>query len=61
MDLLTCPTCKQSVLDEDAAECPFCGSPMKAGAPPARPTASGSRGTGAKAGTGAAKPAGQSG
>lgn len=31
MDLPTCPACKQSVLDEDTAECPFCGAPMKGG------------------------------
>lgn len=42
MDLPTCPSCKQSVLDEDATDCPFCGAPMKGGAssprsaPPAR-------------------------
>ncbi|MFN7805400.1 MAG: hypothetical protein ACK5TO_15375, partial [Planctomycetaceae bacterium] len=37
MELAICPTCKQSVLDDDAVECPFCGSPMKPGAAPARP------------------------
>lgn len=37
MDLPTCPACKQSVLDDDAVECPFCGAPMKGGAAPARP------------------------
>ncbi|HEY2251061.1 MAG TPA: hypothetical protein VGH74_08365 [Planctomycetaceae bacterium] len=37
MDLPTCPACKQSVLDEDAVECPFCGAPMKGGAGSARP------------------------
>jgi hypothetical protein len=36
MDLPTCPACKQSVLDDDAVECPFCGAPMKGGAAPAR-------------------------
>lgn len=43
MDLPTCPSCKQSVLDEDATDCPFCGAAMKGGsatragsAPPAR-------------------------
>ncbi len=30
MDLPTCPSCGQSVLDDDAAECPFCGSSMSA-------------------------------
>lgn len=37
MDLPTCPACKQSVLDEEAVECPFCGAPMKGGASAARP------------------------
>ncbi|MSR56822.1 MAG: hypothetical protein EXS05_04020 [Planctomycetaceae bacterium] len=36
MDLPTCPACKQSVLDEDVAECPFCGASMKGGAAPPR-------------------------
>lgn len=41
MDLPTCPSCKQSVLDDDATECPFCGSSMtgKPGAKPAAPAA----------------------
>ena len=30
MALPTCPACKQSVIDDDATECPFCGSSMKA-------------------------------
>lgn len=33
MDLPTCPACGQSVLDDDAQECPFCGSSMKGGGP----------------------------
>ena len=28
MDLPTCPACGQSVLDDDAEECPFCGASM---------------------------------
>ncbi|MCC6972369.1 MAG: hypothetical protein IT434_19305, partial [Phycisphaerales bacterium] len=28
MDLPTCPSCGQSVLDDDAEECPFCGGAM---------------------------------
>ena len=36
MDLPTCPACKQSVLDDDAVECPFCGAPMKGGGAPSR-------------------------
>ncbi|HVW02785.1 MAG TPA: hypothetical protein VHB77_20675 [Planctomycetaceae bacterium] len=33
MDLPTCPACKQSVLDDDAEDCPFCGASMKTGKP----------------------------
>lgn len=29
--LPTCPACKQSVLDDEATECPFCGANMKTG------------------------------
>ncbi|MFN0054366.1 MAG: hypothetical protein ACKV0T_19490 [Planctomycetales bacterium] len=36
MDLPTCPACKQSVLDDDAVDCPFCGAPMKGGGGPGR-------------------------
>jgi hypothetical protein len=41
MDLPTCPSCDQSVLDDDATECPFCGASMtgKPGAAPAAPAA----------------------
>lgn len=41
MDLPTCPACKQSVLDDDAAECPFCGASLKdgSGARPKSPPA----------------------
>jgi hypothetical protein len=38
MDLPTCPACKQSVLDDDAVECPFCGAPMKGGPAPSGPS-----------------------
>lgn len=38
MDLPTCPACKQSVLDDDATECPFCGASMT-GKPVATPAA----------------------
>ncbi len=32
MDLPTCPGCGQSVLDDDAEVCPFCGAPMSGNA-----------------------------
>ena len=38
MDLRFCPACNQSVLDDDATDCPFCGASMSgkpgAAAPP---------------------------
>jgi hypothetical protein len=37
MDLPTCPSCGQSVLDDDAVDCPFCGASMSA-KPGAKPT-----------------------
>ncbi|HID23465.1 MAG TPA: hypothetical protein EYP14_13855, partial [Planctomycetaceae bacterium] len=33
MDLPTCPSCGQSVLDDDVTDCPFCGAPMQGGKP----------------------------
>lgn len=41
MDFAICPSCGQSVLDDEAADCPFCGASMKAkpGAKPAAPAA----------------------
>ncbi|HXY37260.1 MAG TPA: hypothetical protein VEI07_23730, partial [Planctomycetaceae bacterium] len=45
MELPTCPSCHQSVLDDDAELCPFCNAPLKKGASPpgkanpARPSA----------------------
>lgn len=44
MDLPSCPSCGQSVLDEDAVDCPFCGSSMSGkrgggGAAPAKAAA----------------------
>ncbi len=30
MDFRVCPSCKQSVLDDDAKDCPFCGTSMSA-------------------------------
>ena len=66
MDLPTCPTCGQSVIDDDATECPFCGSSMSGGggskpAAPSKPASSkgGSGGKSAPSGGRAAKkPAG---
>lgn len=57
MDLPTCPTCGQSVIDDEADECPFCGSPMKGGAAPKKPAAGASAGKPAKPAP-PAKPAG---
>lgn len=62
MDFAVCPSCGQSVLDDDAADCPFCGASMKAkpgakpagGAKPAAPTA---KPTGTAASKPGAKPA----
>lgn len=60
MDFPICPACKQSVIDDDAAECPFCGASMKAkpgAAPPAAAKASTSAGaTTAKPSSAAPKP-----
>lgn len=41
MDLPTCPSCGQSVLDDDAVDCPFCGASMsvKPGAAAPKPAA----------------------
>lgn len=44
MDFAVCPACSQSVLDDDAENCPFCGASMKSkpGAkPPAKPAVGG--------------------
>ena len=46
MDFPVCPSCRQSVIDDDAVDCPFCGASMKAkpGSKPA-PAATKSPGT----------------
>ena len=56
MDFPVCPACGQSVLDDDAEDCPFCGSSMKAkpGAKPAAPKPAAS--TSAKPGAVPSKP-----
>lgn len=43
MDLPTCPACGQSVLDDDATECPFCGAAMDGSSSSKKPSASGSK------------------
>lgn len=59
MDFAVCPSCGQSVLDDDAVDCPFCGASMKAKpgakpvggakpAAPAKPTAGPASKPGAK-------------
>ena len=58
MDFPVCPACRQSVLDDDAEDCPFCGASMKAkpGAKPAavaaKPAAATAKPVGVKAGPG---------
>lgn len=67
-----CPACKQSVLDEDEEDCPFCGANMKTGKPgkgksapasgkssPSKPTGTKSSPTkaGANSGSGSSKKA----
>jgi hypothetical protein len=42
MDFPVCPACGESVIDDDAEDCPFCGAPMKAkpgSKPAAKPAA----------------------
>jgi hypothetical protein len=51
MDFPVCPACHQSVIDDDAVDCPFCGASMKA-KPGAKPAA-----TAAKPSAVSAKPA----
>ena len=37
MDLRMCPSCQQSVLDDDVQECPFCGAAMDGSSPGRKP------------------------
>lgn len=37
MELPTCPSCGQSVLDDDAKDCPFCGAAMDGSSPGRKP------------------------
>ncbi len=39
MDLRMCPSCQQSVLDDDVQECPFCGAAMDGSSPATKPVA----------------------
>lgn len=50
MDLPSCPSCGQSVLDDDAEDCPFCGASMsgKPGAKPATASTSDNKPAGPK-------------
>ena len=58
MDFPVCPACGQSVIDDDAADCPFCGSSMKAkpGSKPAPKPAAKPAAASAKSPAAAAKP-----
>ena len=53
MDLPSCPACGQSVLDEEAEDCPFCGASMsgKPGAKPSAPAATSDSSSGKSAST----------
>ncbi|WP_397568329.1 hypothetical protein [Schlesneria sp. T3-172] len=61
MDFPVCPSCRQSVIDDDAVDCPFCGASMKAKpgakASPKPAAAAPAKGTAAAPKAGAAKPA----
>ncbi len=61
MDFRICPSCKQSVLDDEAQDCPFCGTSMSAKPTPSRPTPAKPVGAASKAPAAAAKPVGKSG
>jgi hypothetical protein len=60
MDFRTCPACKASVLEDDAAECPFCGASMTTGKPSgkAQPSAAAKSPPASKAAPKPAAPAG---
>jgi hypothetical protein len=57
MDLPICPACGQSVLEDDAVDCPFCGAPMKGGAAKGGKAAPAKKPTAAPAPAAGAKPA----
>lgn len=57
MDFAFCPACKQSVLDDDAVNCPFCGAPMKGTPGAAKPGTVKAAAAAPAPSTAAAKPA----
>lgn len=57
MDFAICPSCGQSVLDDDAEDCPFCGSSMKAKPGQVKPAPKPASKTPAAAASAAKKPA----
>ncbi len=59
MEFAVCPACKQSVLDDDAVECPFCGSSMKDKPGLAKPVTPMKPATAAPSRTAAGKPLGK--
>ncbi len=56
MEFRNCPSCKASVLEDDVADCPFCGASMS-GKPSAKPTPKSTAGPAPSTAPGAAKPA----
>lgn len=56
MDFAVCPSCHQSVIDDDAVDCPFCGASMKA-KPGAKPAATAKPAPTTKPESAATKPA----
>lgn len=56
MDFPVCPACGQSVIDDDAVDCPFCGASMKA-KPGSKPASAAAKPAAAAAKSAAGKPA----
>ncbi len=56
MEFRKCPSCKASVLEDDVADCPFCGASMS-GKPGAKPAPKPAAGPAKSPASGAAKPA----
>jgi hypothetical protein len=55
MDLPSCPACGQSVLDDEATDCPFCGASMS-GKPGAKPSSKAATASGTTSGEKKRKP-----